>query len=113
MSSKLGVILSSIFIVFAFLLGADLISYQVIFANLDSKSVNISYLISRSVTIDENFKTYVDRTYNVDFICSYYGTPAFGDSVEYVISQNFRPFMIANESVTVSVTRMTIVGYYG
>ena len=66
MSSKLGTILSSIFIVIAFLLGCDLMSIQFIYSDLDSKSINISYLISKNATFfDDEFTNYIEsKLYN-------------------------------------------------
>lgn len=114
MSSKIGTILSSIFIIISFLLGCDLISLQFIYSDLDSKSINISYLISKSaVSFDDEFTAYIKEKYHVSFYCDKQGTPAFGEEINYVISDNFKPLMMSKESMTVSIKRMTVVGYYG
>lgn len=113
MSSKLGTILSMIFIIFAFLFGSDLMTLQYLYSDLDAKSVNISYLISRNATIDDEFVTHIENKFNVTFLCDVSGTPAFGDEVKYVISHEFTPLMMSKESITVSVSRYTIVGFYG
>ena len=59
MSYKIGLILSMVFVAMFFLFGADLISIQSVYSSLDSKANNISYLISRSGVIDEEFINYV------------------------------------------------------
>ena len=78
MSYKVGLILSMIFISMFFLFGADLISIQSVYSSLDSKANNISYLISRSGVIDEEFINYVESYYYVDFDCPLNLTPTFG-----------------------------------
>lgn len=113
MSSKIGTILSSIFIIIVFLLGCDLITIQFTYSSLDAKSINISYLISKYATIDASFKEYIENTYNVDFYCEKNGAPSFGEEIDYIISTDFKPLMMSSESMTVSIKRMTIVGYYG
>ena len=114
MSSKLGTILSSIFIVIAFLLGCDLMSIQFIYSDLDSKSINISYLISKNATFfDDEFTNYIESKFNVSFYCDKEGAPAFGETIDYTIATSYHPLMMSKESMTVSINRMTVVGYYG
>ena len=50
MSSKIGTILSLIFVSIFFIFGIDLLTIQVAYANLDSKAISISYLISKRGT---------------------------------------------------------------
>lgn len=114
MSSKLGTILSSIFIVISFLLGCDLITLQYLYSDLDSKSINISYLISKkAVSFDDEFTAYIENKFSCNFYCEKEGVPAFGEEINYVISEHFQPLMMSSESMTVSIKRMTYIGYYG
>lgn len=113
MSSKIGTILSSLFIIIAFLLGCDLITIQYLYSDLDAKSVNISYLISREAHFDEAFKESIKEMFDVDFYCETTGIPAFGEKIKYVLSTKFDPLLIASESMAVSIERMAVVGYYG
>lgn len=113
MSSKLGLILSTVFVVFAFLVGCDLITLQYIYSDLDAKSVNITYLISKNPTIDAEFHSLIEQKFNVKFDCDFYGVPSFGEEINYKISHSFEPLMVFSESITVSISRMSIVGYYG
>lgn len=113
MSSKIGLILSSLFIVMAFLLGCDLITVQYMYADLDAKSVNISYLISRAPYINFSFINSISSQYQVEFFCQKIGTPSFGEEIYYTLSQSFKPLFMSSESMTVSIERMCIVGYYG
>lgn len=113
MSSKIGTILSSLFIIFAFLFCSDLINLQFIYSDLDSKSVNISYLISRNANISEAFTRFIEKNYKLTFYSQTQGAVAFGDEIKYVISTDFKPLIMSSESMTVSIERMVIVGYYG
>ena len=59
MSYKIGLLLSSIFIVIFFAFGVDLLTIQFVFTDLDAKSTSISYLISKRGSLDEEFITYI------------------------------------------------------
>ena len=111
MSYKVGLILSMIFISMFFLFGADLISIQSVYSSLDSKANNISYLISRSGVIDEEFINYVESYYYVDFDCPL--NPTFGEEIIYSISTKYRPMIIDKQEMTIVISRMTVVGFYG
>ena len=113
MSYKIGLLLSMIFVAMFFLFGADLISIQSVYSTLDAKANNISYLISRTGVIDNSFINYIETTYNVDFDCSLHLSPTFGDEITYKISTEYHPMIIDKNTMTISISRMTIVGFYG
>lgn len=113
MSSKLGAILSFIFVVMAFLFSFDMITVQFTYSDLDAMSVNISYLISRSSKIDYKFRVYISERYDADFICEKEGVTTFGEEIYYVLEKTIVPLIMSTESMTVSVKRSAIVGYYG
>lgn len=113
MSYKIGLILSMVFIALFFLFGADLISIQSIFSALDAKANNISYIISRSGVIDEDFVSYIESAFNVDFDCPYNYAPTFGQEITYTISTEYQPMIIDKNKMTIAISRMTIVGFYG
>ena len=113
MSSKLGVMLSSLFIIVAFLFSFDIINVQFLYADLDAKSVNITYLISRSPKLDRVFWTDVSERYHVLISCNKYGATTFGEEIDYELSTSFKPFIMSQENVEVSIKRTAIVGYFG
>ena len=113
MSYKIGLLLSMIFVALFFLFGADLISLQSAYSSLDAKANNISYLISRNGVIDNDFINYVETTFYVDFECDINLNPTFGEKIIYTITTQYNPLVISNEEMTLSITRMTIVGFYG
>ena len=113
MSYKIGLILSMIFVALFFLFGADLLSIESIYSSLDSKANNISYLISRTGVIDNDFINYVETTFSVDFDCPKNNSPAFGDKIIYKISVTYHPLVISKHEMTIGIQRMTIIGFYG
>ena len=113
MSYKIGLLLSMIFVAMFFLFGADMISLQSAYSLLDAKANNISYIISRNGAIDENFVNYIETTFNVDFICDINLAPEFGEKIYYEITTTYSPLIIGKEEMTISIKRMTIIGFYG
>ena len=112
MSSKLGLILSMVFVTLFFAMGLDMISVQIIYNDLDSKSVAISYQISQYGTINSELKSAFESKYNVSFICVSNCSPRFGDVVTYQIAKDYRPIIIQKELMTISVERSAVIGYY-
>ena len=112
MSYKVSFILSMVFIVMFFLLAGDMMSLQYIYADLDAKSVNISYLISKHGSLDEPFINYIENKYHVDFVTADNYSPLYGDEVTYVICQIYHPLIMSNEDIKVSLQRTAIIGYY-
>lgn len=113
MSSKIGLVLSFIFVAMFFLLGVDLLSLQFTLSDLDAKSINISYIINKNGTLDEQLIQEIENTYNVDFECLNNSNPVYGDVIDYTISQNYKPIIISKDEMTVKIKRYVIIGYYG
>ena len=112
MSSKLGLILSMVFVTLFFAMGLDMICVQVIYNDLDSKSIAISYQISQYGTINSDIKNAIENKYHVTFTCVDNCSPKFGDVVTYQIAKDYRPIIIQKEAMTISVERSAIIGYY-
>lgn len=111
MSSKLGLVLSMIFVVMFVAMGIDLISIQFIYNDLDAKSVAISYQISEYGTINDEIRRNIETTYKVSFTCTNNCSPMFGDVVTYVISTNYQPVIIDKNTMTISLQRNAVIGY--
>ena len=112
MSSKLGLILSMLFVTMFFAFAGDMVSLQFAYTNLDSISVTIGQLISEEKTINQTFINNVEEEFNVDFILLNEEEPLFGDVVNYIIKSEFRPMVISKDSITLSIQRSSIIGYY-
>lgn len=113
MSYKIGLILSMIFVAIFFLFGADLFTLNGVYSALDAKANNISYLISRNGTIDDNFAYYIETTFSVEFECPKNLAPTFGQKITYQISTTYHPLVISKEEMSITIKRMTFVGFYG
>lgn len=113
MSSKVGLVLSFVFVAMFFLLGVDLLTLQFALSDLDAKSINISYLINKKAIIDDELITYIEQTYNVEFECLTNETPIYGDILDYTISQTFQPIIISKDEMKLTIKRYVIIGYYG
>ena len=101
-----------VFVVMFFLFSGDMISLQFIYSDLDAKSVTISYLISEHGGLDQPFIESIENKYNIEFVTADNYSPLFGDEVTYVIAKTYKPLMISKETMTVSVQRTTVIGYY-
>ena len=112
MSSKLGLILSMLFVAMFFAFAGDMVSLQFAYTNLDSISVTIGKLISEERTISQTFIDNVESEFDVDFILLNEEEPLFGDVVNYIIASEFQPMVISKESITLSIQRSSIIGYY-
>lgn len=112
MSSKLGTILSLIFITFFVTLSADLISLQYLYSDLDAKSTSIAYLIAKNKGADKSFAKMIEDKYSVEFTCLSYCNGAPGDIIDFKIERTYRPLFISKEEITISIKRQAIISYY-
>ena len=112
MSYKVGFILSMIFVVTFFLFAGDLVSLQFIYSDLDAKSVTISYLISSHGKLDSGFISDIEDRYGIDFVTADNYSPLFGDEVTYVIAKKYKPLIMSQDEMNVSIKRTTVIGYY-
>ena len=113
MSYKIGLILSMVFVVLFLLLGGDMMCLSAAFSHLDSNSISIGYLIAKSGRVDDEYITFLEHTYNVNFESITPTNPTSGDVVEYTIYRFYHPLVMANHDVKLTASRTTVVGYYG
>jgi len=113
MGSKIGLLLSMIFITLFFVLGGDIISVQYLYSDLDAKGVTISYLISKTGRTDSSFKNELEKKYNVTLTYESTGTPMFGDVFDFILSTEFEPMIMSNDKLLLKIKRTAIIGYYG
>ena len=112
MSYKISFILSMVFVVMFFLFAGDMISIQYIYSDLDAKAINISYLISEHGSLETGFIRLIEKKYDVNFVTADNYSPLFGDEVTYVISKSYKSLIMSQETMTISVQRTTVIGYY-
>ncbi len=112
MSYKIGFILSMVFVITFFLFASDMVSIQFIYTDLDAKSVTISQLISKRGNIDNNFISYLEDKYQIDFVSADNYSPLFGDEVTYVIAKEYKPIIMGEKVMNIAISRTTVIGYY-
>lgn len=113
MSSKLGTILSMIFVVAFFLLSGDMMCLSSMYSHLDATSITIGYVIAKQSNLSQSFIENIEEQYNVKFLTISPSHPTVGDVVDFVIYQNYQPMIISKDVVTVKARRTTVMGYYG
>ena len=113
MSSKLGLMLSMIFVVMFLLLGGDMICLSASYSQLDSTSIVIGYVIAKSGRVDSEFISTLEEAYHVNFLTISPANPSTGDVVDFVIYRNYDPLIMSSEPIMLKASRSTILGYYG
>lgn len=113
MSSKLGLILSMMFVIMFFLFGVDLICIQYVYSDLDAKSISISYLISQNGGLSSALIDDIENTYSVTFSCKGNCNPSFGDILTFEISTIYSPLIISNTNMDIRISRTAMIGFYG
>jgi len=113
MSSKLGTLLSLIFIAFFVLLSADLMTIQYLYSDLDAKSTSIAYIIAKNGRVTDNLIETIEDRYGVEFSCLSHCNSSPGDIVDFSISKSYQPVFVSKNAMTITVKRQAIIGYYG
>ena len=113
MSSKIGIIVSSLLLSVFLLLGGDMLCLSSVYSKLDSNSITIGYLIAKSGRVDTEYLTYLEESFNVTFLSITPDTPRSGDVVEFTIYKIYSPLIISSQSIRLTASRSTVIGYYG
>jgi hypothetical protein len=112
MGSKLGFILSLLFLVQLFAMVGDLMSIQFIYTNLDAVSVTAGYLISTKGQITNEVIELVKNEANAT-IEQIGDSPALlGSTFEYRISKPYNAMIINQKAIEIAVVRSVVIGYY-
>lgn len=114
MASKLGTMLSLLFIFIAFLFGVDFVMIQLNYTNLDALSLSVSYKISKTGEINESLKQYVLDSANariepVSIDHSYQE----GDVLGYYLIKDYKLIAFESDPIEIKVKRYTVINIYG
>lgn len=112
MGSKLGFILSMLFLVQLFALVGDLMSVQFIYTNLDSISVTAGYLISMKGEITDDVKNLVFNQTGASIVQIGETSHMVGEIIEYKIAKNYKAIIMYKEEIEIAVVRSIVIGYY-
>lgn len=112
MGSKLGLVLSLLFITQLFAIAADIIGVQFVYTNLDAVSVSVGYLISQKGEITQEAIDLVYDEAGAQIVEIGESSKRLGDIFQYKIFKNYDAFYIHNGSMEVAVNRSVVIGYY-
>jgi hypothetical protein len=110
-SYKFAFILSLLFVVQILILGGDIFALQVVYTNLDALGQTTSFRIAQAGRIDEATTMWL-LSKNTVITCLQNCTPRFGDTLEFKLETTYDPLIISSETMTISVTRSAVIGYY-
>ena len=111
MSYKIAFILSLTFVVQILLLGGDIFALQLVSARLDALAQTASFRIAQAGRIDEDTTNWLFEKHIV-ITCLANCVPRFGDTLEFLLETAYEPIIIAEETITVRISRATVIGYY-
>lgn len=112
MASKLGFILSLLFLGQLFSLLGDIMSIQIIYTNLDALSVTAGQLISRWGGINDNVINLVQSESGAEIVMLDGSSQAVGETYYFKIYKDYKPNAIQDENLEIAVCRSVIIGYY-
>ena len=113
MSSNIGTILSMLLVAAFILLGGDMLCLSSAYSSLDNTSNTISYLISKNKRTDVEYLASLEAKYNVTFSEISSNNPAYGEVVDFTIYKNYHPLILSSHEIQLTVSRTTVIGYYG
>ena len=113
MSSSLGLILSTVFVVAFILMGGDMLCLSSAYSQLDNTSIAIGYLIAKSGRVDNEYLSVLENNYKISFESISPNAPNPGDVVDFTIYRMYRPLIITSNEMKIVARRSTVIGYYG
>lgn len=112
MGSKMGFILSLLFVAQLFVMATDFIAVQMIYTNLDAVSVSVGYIISKKGGITQEVVDLVHEEAGAE-IEQIGDTPQMlGEIFQYRIFKEYQSFTLMNRVTEVAVVRSVMIGYY-
>lgn len=112
MASKVGFILSLLFVIELFVLAGDVFTAQIIYTNLDAISVTAGEIISSKGEISNELKTYVREQTGGEISAVSNEAPMFGSVYTFKITKEFSPMNRFTSKTEIAVVRSVVIGYY-
>ncbi|MCQ2772179.1 MAG: hypothetical protein MJ238_02740 [Bacilli bacterium] len=110
MASKLGFLLTLFFIVEVIAFSGDIYSVQAIHSSLDSAALTIAKRISLAGMITQEIVDLAERN-KATITPVTPGAVREGDIYVFTLSREYTPLVMSNSSITIGVTRSTVIGY--
>ncbi|MCR5079087.1 MAG: hypothetical protein K6B65_04125 [Bacilli bacterium] len=111
MASKLGLLLSSVFMIFVMLTVGDLMCLSTIRSGLDSLAVTVGYRLAKDGYYSPSTETLITK-YGATFKAITKSAPRVGDTYEFALSKEYKPLFMSKNTMVITVTHATIVGFY-
>lgn len=112
MASKIGFILSLLFLAQLFVMIGDLMSIQFIYTNIDAVSVTAGCIISSKGQITDEVIELVKQEAGATIEQVGSSTPILGEVFEYRIFKTYDALIIDNDPMEIAVVRSVVIGYY-
>ena len=112
MGSKVGLILSLLFVVQLFVLASDIMGIQMIYTNLDAVSVTAGYLISQKGMITQEVVDLVFEEAGASIEQIGDTTPMLGAVYQYRIFKPYQSLLLKDQLTEIAVSRSVVIGYY-
>lgn len=111
MASKLGFLLSLFFVVQIIAYSGDLCSIQMLHSLLDATSITAGRLISTRGGLTPEIVDFVEKQSSAYIVQLSEKRPSVGDIMIYKIYRDYRPLVISDSIMEISVVRSTVIGY--
>ena len=111
MASKLGILLSSVFMIFVLLTVGDLMCISTIRSGLDALSVTIGYRIAKDGYYSDEARKIIVK-YGATYKPITKSAPRVGDTYEFALSKDYTPLFMSKNTMVITVTHATVVGFY-
>jgi hypothetical protein len=111
MSYKIAFILTLTFVIQILILCGDLLGLQLVHSHLDAIGQTTSFRIAQTGRIDAAIEDWL-LSQDIHLTCLANCSPRFGDTLEFRLDKNYDPLIIAPDTMTVSVIRSAVIGYY-
>ncbi len=111
MSYKIAFILTLTFVVQILILCGDILGLQMVHSHLDAISQTTSFRIAQTGRIDAAIEDWL-LAQDIHLTCLANCAPRFGDTLEFRLHQYYDPLIIAPDTITISVVRSAVIGYY-
>ena len=112
MGSKVGVLLSFIFVLQVLLFGGDISSIQIVHSELDALATHVAQRISYDGYLSPATIAYVESDSSTSIQCLSGCAPRYGDTLVFEITRDYLPLVMKKTPFTIRVERAAVIGYY-
>lgn len=110
MAYKFSMLLSLVFLIFAFMLAGDITIVSSIRSELDNLALTVSYRLARDGYLSTEALNLIGD-FGAELIEIDDEQPAFGQTVRFILGKEYDPLLISKETMTITVKGAAVVGY--